>query len=144
MQRLALKLVSKFHVLLYRASGGRIGGRISKTAPVLLLTTTGRKSGKQRTTPLLYLEDAGRYVVVASVGGAPKHPAWYLNLRSNPAATIQAGGRKLAVTAETANPDERAHLWMQVTQMYSGYDGYQAKTSREIPIVTLTPSAPAH
>ena len=133
-----LKLVSRVHVALYRASGGRIGGRF-KVAPVLLLTTTGRKTGKRRTTPLLYGEDAGRYVIVASVGGAPKHPAWYLNLRSNPAATIEIGGRKLAVRAETADPDERARLWAQVTQMYSGYDAYQAKTSREIPIVILSP-----
>jgi deazaflavin-dependent oxidoreductase (nitroreductase family) len=136
-----LKLVSRLHVLLYRASGGRLGGRFRETAPVLLLTTTGRKTGKQRTTPLLYIEDGDRYVVVASVGGAPKHPAWYLNLRGTPAATIQIGSRKIAVAAETAGPDERARLWSQVTQMYSQYDDYQAKTSREIPVVILAPSA---
>jgi len=135
-----LKLVSRVHVALYRASGGRIGGRF-KVAPVLLLTTTGRKTGKQRTTPLLYAEDAGRYVVVASVGGAPKHPAWYLNLRGNPDATIQVGSRKLEVHADTATPDERARLWTLMTRLYSGYDDYQAKTSREIPVVILTPAA---
>ncbi len=135
-----LKLVSRVHVALYRASGGRIGGRF-KVAPVLLLTTTGRKTGKRRTTPLLYGEDAGRYVIVASVGGAPKHPAWYLNLRGNPEATIQVGGRKLEVHADTASPDERARLWTLMTQMYPGYDDYQAKTSREIPVVILTPAA---
>jgi len=134
-----LKLVSRVHVILYRASGGRIGGRFRKTAPVLLLTTTGRKTGKPRTTPLLYAEDAGRYVVVASVGGAPKHPAWYLNLRGNPEATIQLGGRKLRMHADTASPDERARLWTLMAQMYSGYDDYQAKTSREIPVVILAP-----
>lgn len=134
-----LTLVSRLHVVLYKASGGRVGGHLAKTAPVLLLTTTGRKSGKRRTTPLLYVKDADRYVIVASVGGAPKNPAWYLNLRSNPAAAIQVGGRKLAVTAETAGPDDRARLWAAVTQMYAGYDAYQAKTSREIPIVILTP-----
>ncbi len=141
MARLALKLVSRVHVALYRASGGRIGGRFRKTAPVLLLTTTGRKTGKRRTTPLLYAEDAGRYVVVASVGGAPKHPAWYLNLRESPEATIQVRGRQLAVHAETAPPDERARLWAVVTRMYPGYDAYQAKTTREIPVVALTPVA---
>jgi deazaflavin-dependent oxidoreductase (nitroreductase family) len=135
-----LKLFSRIHVFLYKASGGRIGGRF-KTAPVLLLTTTGRKTGKRRTTPLLYGEDAGRYVLVASVGGAPKHPAWYLNLGGNAEATIQVGGRKLAVHAETASPDERARLWTLMTRMYPGYDDYQAKTSREIPVVVLTPSA---
>ena len=115
---------------------------MSKTAPVLLLTTTGRKSGKQRTLPLLYLEDGGRYVVIASVGGAPKHPAWYLNLLANPTATIEVGRRKLAVSATTASAEERARLWPLAVQMYSGYDDYQAKTSREIPVVILAPAAP--
>jgi deazaflavin-dependent oxidoreductase (nitroreductase family) len=133
-----LKLFSRIHVFLYGLSGGRIGGKF-KAAPVLLLTTTGRKSGKRRTTPLLYGEDAGRYVVVASVGGAPKHPAWYLNLRDNANATIQVGGRTLGVRAETATPEERARLWPLMTGIYAPYDDYQAKTSREIPIVILTP-----
>jgi deazaflavin-dependent oxidoreductase (nitroreductase family) len=118
-------------------SGGRVAGRIAGGGPVLLLTTTGRKSGKHRTTPLLYLEDAGRYVVIASVGGAPKHPAWYLNLLANPAATIEVGRRKLAVSATTALAEERARLWPLVVEMYAGYDGYQAKTTREIPLVIL-------
>lgn len=135
-----LRLFSRLHVFLYKASGGRIGGHL-KAAPVLLLTTAGRKSGKPRTTPLLYAEDAGRYVVVASVGGAPKHPAWYLNLGGDPEATIQVGGRKMGVHAETSAPDERARLWALMTRMYPGYDTYQARTSREIPVVVLTPSA---
>ncbi len=136
MSRQLLKFLSRLNVALYRASGGRLGGRI-RGAPVLLLTTTGRKSGKQRTTPLLYLVDGGRYVVVASVGGAPKHPAWYLNLLTNPAAAIEVGRRKLAVTASTAEPEERARLWPLAAQMYPGYDDYQARTSREIPLVIL-------
>jgi len=135
-----LKLFSRIHVFLYKASGGRIGGRF-KAAPVLLLTTTGRKTGKRRTTPLLYGEDAGRYVVVASVGGAPKHPAWYLNLGGTGETTIQVDGRKLAVNAETALAAERARLWTLMTQLYPGYDAYQTKTSREIPVVVLTPTA---
>ena len=100
-------------------SGGRIGGMLRR-APVLLLTTTGRKSGKRRTTPLLYLEERDRYVVVASVGGAATHPAWYLNVRGNPAATIQIGRHELVVTAEAVGPEERARLWPKVTQMYPG------------------------
>jgi deazaflavin-dependent oxidoreductase (nitroreductase family) len=135
-----LKIFSRLHVFLYKASGGRIGGHF-KAAPVLLLTTTGRKTGKRRTTPLLYCEDAGRYVVVASVGGAPKHPAWYLNLSGNADATIQVGSRQLKVHADTAPPDERPRLWTLMTRIYAGYDAYQAKTSREIPVVTLTPAA---
>jgi deazaflavin-dependent oxidoreductase (nitroreductase family) len=139
--RFLLTLASRVHVFLYRASGGRIGGRFRKTAPVLLLTTTGHKTGKQRTTPLLYVEDGGRYAVVGSVGGAPAHPGWYLNLRANPAATIQLGRRTLRVTAETAGPEERGRLWALVTRMYPSYDAYQAKTSREIPVVILSPAA---
>jgi F420H(2)-dependent quinone reductase len=137
--RIALKVFSRLHVFLYGMSGGRIGGML-RGAPVLLLTTTGRKSGKRRTTPLLYLEERDRYVVVASVGGAPTHPAWYLNVRREPAATIRIGRHELAVTAEPAGPEERARLWPKVAQMYPGYDAYQAKTSREIPIVILAPS----
>jgi deazaflavin-dependent oxidoreductase (nitroreductase family) len=141
LSRLLLTLFSRAHAALYRTSGGRVGGRFRKTAPVLLLTTTGRKTGKRRTAPLLYAEDAGRYVIVASVGGAPRHPAWYLNLRDHPEATIRVGHRTIGVHAETAAPEERARLWMLVTRMYPGYDGYQAKTSRVIPIVILTPAA---
>ena len=139
--RLLFRAFVKVHVALYRARGGRLGGRLGKGVPVLLLTTTGRKTGKRRTTPLLYVEQGDRYVVVASVGGAPSHPAWYLNLRSNPAATIQVGGRKLAVTAESAGPGERAPLWSPLTQMWPRYDDYQAKTRREIPVVILARSA---
>ena len=85
--------------------------------------------------------DGGRYVVIASVSGAPKHPAWYLNLVDNPAATIQVGGRKLAVHAETASTEERERLWPLAARMYSGYDAYRAKTERVIPVVLLTPAA---
>jgi deazaflavin-dependent oxidoreductase (nitroreductase family) len=137
--RLLFRALVKVHVALYRASGGRLGGRVGNGVPVLLLTTTGRKTGKRRTTPLLYVEEGDRYVVVASVGGAPSHPAWYL--RSNPAAAIQVGGRKVAVTAETAGPEERARLWSRVTQIWPRYDDYQAKTRREIPVVILARSA---
>ena len=139
MRRLFLYVASRLHVWLYRSTRGRIGARIGNNLPVLLLTTTGRKSGKRRTTPLLYVEDGGRYVIVASVGGAPKHPAWYLNLRSDPSATIEVGGRTLAVQAETAKPEERARLWQALTRMYPTYDTYQAKTTRIIPVVALTP-----
>lgn len=139
--RLLFSAFVKIHVAVYRASGGRIAGQIRKGAPVLLLTTTGRKTGRQRTTPLLYVEEGDRYVVVASAGGARSHPAWYLNLRNNPAATIQVGGDKLAVTADTAGPEERGRLWRRVTQMWPQYDDYQAKTRREIPVVILALSA---
>lgn len=140
-RRLLFSALVRVHVAVYRVSGGRLAGQIRKGAPVLLLTTTGRKTGKQRTTPLLYVEEGDRYVVVASDGGARSHPAWYLNLRNNPAATIQVGGDKLAVTADTAGPEERGRLWRRVTQMWPQYDDYQAKTRREIPVVILALSA---
>jgi deazaflavin-dependent oxidoreductase (nitroreductase family) len=140
-KRLLSNAFVKAHVALYRLSGGRLGGRF-KNAPVLLLTATGRKTGRQRTTPLLSVQDGDRYVVVASAGGAPSHPAWYLNLRSNPAAAIQVGGRKSTVRAETAGPEERARLWPLLTRMWPKYDEYQAKTRREIPVVILTPAEP--
>jgi deazaflavin-dependent oxidoreductase (nitroreductase family) len=130
---------TRAHVALFRASRGRFGARIGKHAPVLLLTTTGRRSGKRRTSPLLYVEDGDRHVVVASAGGAPAHPAWYLNLRADPAATVEVGGRSFAVSAETAGADERARLWPKVTQIWPRYDDYQAKTKREIPVVVLSP-----
>jgi deazaflavin-dependent oxidoreductase (nitroreductase family) len=139
LNRRLLTALSRAHVALFRASGGRLGGRIRSGAPVLLLTSTGRRSGTQRTTPLLYLEDGGRYVVIGSVGGAPKHPAWYLNLLVKPEATIEVGRRKLAVTAGTASAEERARLWPLAVRIYPGYENYQAKTIREIPVVILAP-----
>lgn len=139
MRRFFLLVVSRIHVALFRLTRGRVGGTIGKNLPVLLLTTIGRKSGKRRTTPLLYVEDGGRYVIVASVGGAPKHPAWYLNLRAEPNATIEVGGRTLAVRGETAGPEERVRLWQALTRMYPTYDAYQSRTTRIIPVVALTP-----
>ena len=108
-------------------------------APVLLLNTTGRKSGQRRTTPLLYLRDGEDFVVVASYGGAPRHPAWFLNLKANPETMAELGDREVRVRAEEANPEEKARLWPRLVEMYSGYEGYQSKTDREIPVVVLHP-----
>jgi deazaflavin-dependent oxidoreductase (nitroreductase family) len=126
------------HVRLYRVSGGRIGGHIGK-APVLLLTHKGRRTGTTRTNPLLYLGDGERLVVVASYGGAPKHPDWYLNLEAHPDAEIQTGKTRRTVRARTATPEERARYWPRVVAMYSAYEDYQRKTEREIPLVVLEP-----
>jgi deazaflavin-dependent oxidoreductase (nitroreductase family) len=108
-------------------------------ASVLLLTTAGRKSGKERTVPLLYLEDGENMVVVASNGGSPNHPAWWLNLEANPEATVEIASRKLRVRAEKASPEERERLWPGLVAMYAGYEGYRRRTDREIPIVLLKP-----
>ena len=135
------KLFVKFHTALYRLTGGRVMGSFGK-APVLLLTTTGRKSGKKRTTPLLYVEDAGAYFVVASSAGSPKHPAWYLNLVAHPETELQIRNRKLSTSAETSATDEKERLWVRFQKMYPDYDTYQKRTERDIPVVKLTPRRP--
>ena len=132
------KITGTIHVALYRLTGGRIGGR-AFGAPVLLLTARGRKTGKLRTTPLLYLEDGDRLVVVASKGGAPRHPAWFLNLSANPQVTVERRRKRLTMRAREADDAERQRYWPQVVAMYSGYAKYQEKTSRRIPLVVLEP-----
>jgi deazaflavin-dependent oxidoreductase (nitroreductase family) len=123
---------------LYRASGGKIGGSF-RGAPVLLLTTTGRKSGKQRTMPLLYLREGDAFVVVASEGGAERNPAWFLNLQANPAVEVEVGRAKEQRRARAATDEERARLWPRLVEMYPPYEAYQQKTARKIPVVLLEP-----
>ncbi|MEU7630288.1 nitroreductase family deazaflavin-dependent oxidoreductase [Nocardia sp. NPDC049220] len=132
------KMFVRANTAAYRASRGKIGGSFYN-APVLLLTTTGRKSGKERTTPLLYLLDEKRYIVVASDRGAPKHPAWYLNLRDHPDVTVQIGSQRISATATEVTGEDRDQLWPRLVEMYQGYDDYTVKTTRTFPIVTFTP-----
>ena len=127
------------HTLLYRATGGLIGHRVPGVPPMLLLDHVGAKSGRRRTTPLAYLADGERIVIVASKGGHPRHPAWYHNLRANPRTTVQVGRRKLDVDTRVAGPEERERLWPRVVDLYEGYAGYQQRTDREIPLVILEP-----
>jgi deazaflavin-dependent oxidoreductase (nitroreductase family) len=131
------KVVTALHVALYRASGGRVGGHIGKM-PVLLLTTTGRKSGKKRTKPLGYVKDGDDYLLAASNAGNDYFPAWWLNLKANPVAEIQAGSQRLAVNARKASPEERERMFPKFVAVYKGYAGYENKTDREIPVVILT------
>jgi len=131
-----IKLGSAMHLFWLRVSGGRLWGTI-QGAPILVLTTTGRKSGKPRTTPLLYLENDGAYVIVASFGGHPRHPAWFLNLRENPEAEIETRDQRMRVRAEVAGVEERARLWPKLVEMYKSYQEYQQRTEREIPVVRL-------
>ena len=133
-----LKLILKVMVFLYNVSGGRIGGKMGK-APVLLLTTTGRKTGKQRTLPLIYIMDGSAYVITASAGGADKHPGWFFNIRSNPQATIQVQDKHITVTAEIAGPEKKPELWARLVEVAPNFAGYQKRTSREIPMVILHP-----
>lgn len=132
----AQSMVTRTHTAIYRFTGGKLIGKMGKS-PILLLVTTGRKSGQRRTTPLLYLADGEKLVIVASNGGAQKHPAWFLNLRANPEAEVEIGDRTLRVRAEEASPEEKQRLWPKLVGMYSGYENYQKKTEREIPVVIL-------
>ena len=124
------------HVRVYRETDGEHGYHW-KGATILLLTTTGRRSGEERTTPLIHRTDGDRWVVVASKGGAPEHPAWYDNLRKDPNATIQVHGDVIPVRASDAEGEERARLWKLMTEDWPAYDDYQARTDREIPVVVL-------
>jgi F420H(2)-dependent quinone reductase len=134
------KLAFEMHQLIYRLTGGRLGGTM-RGIPVLLLTTTGRRSGKQRTRPLMYLQDERNYVIVASNAGQNKPPAWWFNLRANPSAHIQVGSRKLPVTAEIATPEEHDRLWPRICNLNPFYAAYQERTQRTIDLIILRPEA---
>jgi F420H(2)-dependent quinone reductase len=131
-----LNLFTALHVFFYRLTGGSIGGRMFG-APVLLLTTIGRKTSKRRTTPLMYIFDGGNVVLVASNGGRPKDPNWWNNLKRNPGAQVQIRKDTKNMIARQASADEKAKLWPSLTKMYKGYSDYQKKTSRDIPVVIL-------
>jgi deazaflavin-dependent oxidoreductase (nitroreductase family) len=128
------------HVRRYQETDGEVG-YIWNGVPILLLTTTGRKSGQSWTTPLIYARDGDDYLVVASMGGAPQHPNWYRNLLAQPAARIQVRADHVEVTARTAADDEKPRLWQIVTRQWPNYDVYQSRTDRVIPVVVLSPSA---
>lgn len=132
------KGAARLHTNLFRATGGKVGGRMLGS-PVLLLVTTGRKTGRERTTPLLYLEDGDRRVIVASNGGTARPPVWWLNLSAHPEAEVEVTGRKTRVRAKEAQGEEKARLWESLVRMYPPYKSYQAKTDREIPVVVLEP-----
>jgi deazaflavin-dependent oxidoreductase (nitroreductase family) len=131
--------MTRAHVVAYQLSRGKLGGKY-RGAPVLLLHHTGRKSGKQRVSPLLYLSDGDDLVVVGSKGGSHKHPAWFLNLREMPETTVEVGGEKRPVKVQVASPERREKLWPRMVELYPDYAQYQARTERQIPLVILSPS----
>jgi deazaflavin-dependent oxidoreductase (nitroreductase family) len=133
-----IKTTTAINRFLFQLSNGRIGGRFGKVE-ILLLTTKGRKSGQARTTPLQYFRDGDDIVLVLSNAGDDHHPAWWLNLQANPNGAVQIGGEKTKVEARKATPDEKARIWPDVTAIYPGYDEYQTRTTREIPLVLLRP-----
>lgn len=134
------RFIGKLDSWIYRKTGGnklfRLIGR--GKAEALLLTTIGRKSGEKRTTPLLYLKDDDSIVIVASKGGMPHHPLWYLNIMANPEVEVEVGHEKISMVARQANAMERSRLWPRLVEIYPAYEEYQARTDREIPVLILT------
>ncbi len=124
------------HVRRYQESEGE-DGHIWNGVPTLLLTTTGRRSGRSFTTPLIYGRHGDRYIVVASKGGAPRHPDWYMNLSENPEVGVQVAADRFTAQARTAGPDEKPAVWATMAEIWPEYDLYQTRTSREIPVVIL-------
>jgi deazaflavin-dependent oxidoreductase (nitroreductase family) len=139
MQDRTAKHLSALHRVMYRTTRGIVGRRLVDN-DICLLTTTGRRTGKQHTVPLLYLRDKSRIVVIASWGGRDQHPEWYLNLRDHPAASVQVLGDRWPVRARTADAEERATWWPRVLEAYDGYAEYESRTKREIPVVFLDPN----
>ncbi len=134
-----IKWMSALNTWAYRASGGKLGGKFLRGAPVMLLTTIGRQSGKPRVAPLLYLRDGDKIICVASKGGMPNHPQWYRNLVANPEVDVQIGKAVTPMRAATATDEEKAAYWTGLTAMYRDFDDYQARTKRNIPVVILAP-----
>lgn len=140
-----IKWMSAANVRAFRLTGGRLGSKwrigsaFPRGIPVCLVTVTGRKSGRPRTSPLLYLPDGGRVILVASQGGLPKHPMWYLNLVANPEVTMQTRKQVRRMRTRVADPVERAELWPRLVEMYADFNNYQSWTEREIPVVICEP-----
>ena len=136
----ATKLHGPKHVAAYLETDGEVGHDWRNGTSTLILTTTGRKSGEQRQNALIYGMAGDNPMIVASRGGSPQHPAWYLNLRDNPQVQAQIRGEKFDARARDAAPEERPELWKRMTEIWPDYDAYQERTDREIPIVILEPT----
>lgn len=135
----AVKRWSAFHKVLFRSTGGRVGKRLVDN-DMLLLTTTGASSGRRHTVPLLYLENGEALVVIASYGGRPHHPDWYLNLVANPKVQVRTRNARSTRVARTATDEEHSAWWPRIVEAYDGYREYQTRTDRKIPVVFLDPA----
>ncbi len=135
-----IKLMSRTNTWVYRVTNGKLGGRFRGGAPVCLVTTTGRRTGKPRTVPLLYMRDGSDVVIVASKGGMPRHPEWYLNIQADSGVEIEVGAEKGRYVARTADPQTRERLWSDLTTMYSDFDSYQSRADRVIPVIVCSPA----
>ena len=132
-----LRRLAGLHTAIYRVSGGHFGHRLPGLPQMLLLDHVGAKSGTKRTAPLVYARDGENIVLVASKGGNPKNPAWFHNLMAHPDTTVQIGADRVDVHARVAEASERERLWPKAVKVYGGYEGYQARTDRQIPLVVL-------
>jgi deazaflavin-dependent oxidoreductase (nitroreductase family) len=141
MRDAGFKAVTGLHRAIFDVSNGRVGGKASGM-PVIRLTTTGRRSHQPRDTMLTApIHDDNKFVLVASFGGADRHPSWYLNLRQDPSVTVTMNGRQRTMVARTAGEEERAELWREIVSAHKNYGSYQRKTDREIPVVILEPAS---
>lgn len=136
-----LARIMEAHASVYRATGGRVGGRLPGLPPMLLLDHVGARTGRRRTTPLVYMPDGESFVVVAAKGGHPRHPGWVHNLRASPDTEVQVGPRRIKVRAREANGEERRRLWSRATAYNPLWGRYQQRTQRTIPLVVLEPRA---
>ena len=132
---------TSLHAAAYRGSRGRIGGKMPQGAPIGLVESVGRRSGKRRVHPLIVEREGDSFVIVASKGGVDRHPAWYLNLKANPETTVNWRGESHRVRAREAEGAERERLWGKMAETYPPYDSYQRRTERRIPVVVLEPVA---
>jgi deazaflavin-dependent oxidoreductase (nitroreductase family) len=134
------KVIQDTNTRLYRLSGGRIGGKYDD-APVLILHHVGRKSGQPRETPLIYLQDGDDIVIVGSMGGSEKHPAWYFNVRDRPdEVEVEIKGRRTPVAPRRVTPEERERLWPALLEMWPAWEAYTKRTDREFPVLILSPA----
>jgi len=131
-----IRLLGRVHTSLWQLLGGKLGSGFGR-APFMMLTTTGRKSGRPRTTPVLYLREGPDLIVVASFGGNDMHPAWYLNLVRSPEARVVVDGRQRRLFAHKVSPEEKKRIWPRLIELYPNFDLYQRRTRREIPLLRL-------
>ena len=134
-----IHVMTTLNIWAYRLTGGRLGGKFRGGAPVCLVTATGKRSGEARTVALLYLADGDDVVLVASKGGMAHSPGWYHNMMGHPEVEVEIGSAKRPMRARRASPTEKAALWPRLVAMYGDYDSYQARTTRDIPVVILSP-----
>jgi deazaflavin-dependent oxidoreductase (nitroreductase family) len=142
--RVALKWMTGANTVVYRLSNGRVAGHVPSGAPICLVTTTGRRTRRQRTVPLLYITHGDDQIaLIASHGGMSTHPAWYLNLCDDPRAVVEIGSTRREMIARLATPAERTEIWPALTAVYPHFDAYQGRTARRIPVLVLSPTTAA-